>query len=135
MRNHIKKVIVLAVLVIVVGSVIVAGAKDADPQRDWKKMCEKANGLIWDAVCEILGRVEDLEGDLGRLDETVDKEIGILETADADLRATDTVLTGRVDTLNETVDKKIPLLETADAELWEAYADLLTRVEKLEPPT
>ena len=103
MRNHIKKVIALAVLLILVGSVIVAGAKAPDSQRDWKKMCGKANGLIWGAVCELLNRVIALEDDLRTLDEAVDKEIGILETADADLRATDDVLTEMIDMLEARV--------------------------------
>ena len=82
MRNHIKKVIALAVLLILVGSVIVAGAKAPDSQRDWKKMCGKANGLIWGAVCELLNRVIALEDDLRTLDEAVDEKVVSLETAD-----------------------------------------------------
>jgi len=41
MRNNMKKVIALAMLLILVGSVIVAGAKDPDPQRDWKKCAKR----------------------------------------------------------------------------------------------
>ena len=82
MRNHIKKVIALAVLLILVGSVIVAGAKAPDSQRDWKKMCGKANGLIWGAVCELLNRVIALEDDLRTLDEAVDEKVVSLKTAD-----------------------------------------------------
>ena len=85
MRNHIKKVIALAVLLILVGSVIVAGAKAPDPQRDWKKMCGKANGLILGAVCELLNRVIALEDDLRTLDDAVDDEVLSLETADTTL--------------------------------------------------
>ncbi len=102
-----KKVIALAVLVIVVGSVIVAGAKDADPQKDWQEMCGKANGLIWDAVCELLDRVIALEGNLGTLDTKVNKEVASLVTADDGLSSD-------ITTLDTKVNKEVASLVTAD---------------------
>jgi len=44
-------------------------------------MCEKANGLIWGAVCELLNRVIALEDDLGRLDTKVSDKVAELEAA------------------------------------------------------
>ena len=59
-------------------------------------MCEKANGLIWDAVCELLGRVRDLEGNLGMLDDAVDDEVLSREAADDFLSEAIILLKARV---------------------------------------
>jgi hypothetical protein len=104
MRNHIKKVIALAMLLLLVGSVIVAGAKAPDSQRDWKRMCERTNGLIWGAVCELLNRVIALE-------EAVDAEMVLRQSADMALVAEDDALSLEITTLDDAVDAEMLSLE------------------------
>jgi hypothetical protein len=122
MRNHIKKVIALTVLLILVGSVIVAGAKAPDSQRDWKEMCGKANGLIWGAVCELLDRVIALEDDLRTLDEAVDEEVASLVTADDGLSSDIATLT----TVDDGLSSDIATLTTVDDGLSSDIATLTT---------
>ena len=90
-------------------------------------MCERTNGLILGAVCELLNRVIALEGDLGTLDDAVDEEIYIRETADD-------AFVERVDLRDITVDAKIDSLVTADATLSSTISDLEERVLALEVP-
>ena len=63
-------------------------------------MCEKGNGLIWDAVGELLNRVMVLEGDLV-------KEVASLKTADDDLSVE----------ITRVVSDEVLLREAADDDL------------------